>query len=236
MNNLIHTKRATLVLFMLLTGFIAQAQNRQNRKVDAFRGVNISGALSATIRQGSQQSVEVEADEDILDKIITEVRGGVLKVYREDKANWKLFRNKNIRVYITCPELTSLEVHGASSVKGESDFVANDFKLTASGASHATLSLSTKKLNTHVSGASNVKISGRADSQQIDLSGASSYEAFDLVSNVAEVDASGASSAKIQVEEELSADVSGASGIRYKGSPRMRNVQSSGASSIKKGV
>jgi hypothetical protein len=212
----------------------AYAQTRQTRQVDAFRGIQISGAVTATVRQGNETSVVVETDEDLQGKIITEVEGGVLKIHRDKKFNWKNFNNRKVKIFIVCPELTSLEVHGASEVKGESAFVANDFKLTVSGASNITLSLSTKDLQASASGASSIRLNGRADKQRIDLSGASSFQGFDLESKNTEVEASGASSAKVQVSEELEAQVSGASGLRYKGTPRMRNMQSSGASSIKK--
>jgi hypothetical protein len=223
-----------LALMALLFTLTVRAQTRQTRQVGTFSGIQINGALTATIRQGSETSVVVETDEDLQGKIITEVERGVLKIHRDKKFNWKDFNNKKVKIWIVCPELTSLEVHGASEVKGESAFVANEFKLTVSGASNVTLGLSTKELRAQASGASSIRLIGRADRQQINLSGASSFQGYDLESKHTEVKASGASSAKVQVSEELEAQVSGASGLRYKGSPRVRNVQSSGASSIKK--
>lgn len=227
-------RRLPLALVALFFSLVVLAQTRQTRQVGAFSGLQLNGALTATVRHGSETSVVVETDADLQDKIITEVEGGVLKIHRDKKFNWKNFNHKKVKIWIVCPELTRLEVHGASEVKGESAFVAHAFNITASGASNVTLGLSTKELQAHASGASSIRLIGRADRQRIDLSGASSFQGYELESKHTEVEASGASSARVQVSEELEAQVSGASGVRYKGNPRTRNVQSSGASSIKR--
>ena len=86
-----------------------------------------------------------------------------------------------------------------------------------------------------VSGASNGILSGTADNLNIEVTGASTFRAMDLITNTCSAEASGASSIRVNVQKEfILADASGASTIHYKGSPLIRNFDSSGASSIKK--
>ncbi|KAF0239676.1 MAG: hypothetical protein FD183_1374 [Chitinophagaceae bacterium] len=68
---------------------------------------------------------------------------------------------------------------------------------------------------------------------QIICSGASSVRAFDLKCENAKVDVSGAASVRITVNKEISARASGASSISYKGAAMMKDISSSGASSVK---
>ena len=225
--------RTAVLAILCLLPAAAFAQVNQSRNVGTFRGVQAGGALNVFIKPGSPQSVTVETDEDLQSRIITEVVGGILKIHREKKFDWKSWRNRKVNVYLTCPELTSLDVSGATDVKSESALVANDFRLKVSGASDVTLALSAKTLRATVSGASDLTLTGRADNQQIDLSGASDYKGYGLQSHRAEVQTSGSSDAQISVDGELKAGASGASDVRYKGKPRVRNVQSSGASSVR---
>jgi hypothetical protein len=83
-----------------------------------------------------------------------------------------------------------------------------------------------------LSGASNAKLSGSAGRLEVTQSGASQLDAVDLdVSDLA-IDLSGASTADVSVTGTISAGVSGASSLRYRGSPTFARREVSGASSI----
>ncbi len=70
-----------------------------------------------------------------------------------------------------------------------------------------------------ISGASAVTLAGRADAQQVAVSGASSYAAPDLRSRIAAVDVSGASVAVVRASDSLEGSVSGSSVLEYLGEP-----------------
>jgi len=75
---------------------------------------------------------------------------------------------------------------------------------------------------------------GSAESAELDLSGASHFDGYDLEVDYYNVDVSGASHAKIYVNKELSAEVSGAASLKYKGEPTIKEHDVSGAGSMKK--
>jgi hypothetical protein len=213
-------------LFTLASGAVL-AQKSQTRTVGDFEMLQTSGAVNVMLRQGSQTSVRVEAEPEVLEEIKTEVRGNKLVIYRDQKDVSLLQRMKNtgsmgkVVVYITCPRLNSVEASGASDVKSETPFKASDFTIRASGASDITLNIDVKNLNATASGASDLRLTGYAERQQVAISGSSDYRAYDLKSKRAQVQASGASDAYVAVADELSSRSSGASDIHYKGSPRV---------------
>jgi len=89
-------------------------------------------------------------------------------------------------------------------------------------------------LDVELSGASDLKVSGSASQLKARLSGACDLKGYDLVTDYCDIKASGASGVDITVNKELSANVSGASDVNYKGAGLIRDLKSSGASSIKK--
>jgi hypothetical protein len=86
----------------------------------------------------------------------------------------------------------------------------------------------------NASGGSDVKISGSVKNLDVDASGGSDFNGYDLSADVCNVDASGGSDIYISVAKELRAEASGGSDVYYKGNGVIRDMRSSGSSSIKK--
>lgn len=208
---------STLATVALLTTSTLTARAQAQRQVGAFQKISTSGACDVVLTQGSTTEVKVQAEADTEKYIRTEVQNGTLLIYRDKDAPSQLFHNKKTVVYVTCPRLTGLQASGASDVKSESTFTADDFTIKASGASDVTLRLNAKQLTVTASGASDVRLAGRVERQQVNISGSSDYRASDLQSQQADVQASGASDAYVFVDKELSARSSGASDVHNKG-------------------
>lgn len=182
----------------------------EKRNVSGFKEIEAGGAITLEIDAQKDFSVEVEADDNLLSLIKTEVSGDTLKISTEDKISSKT----KIIVKISLPELTSLDISGASGA------VVSNVK--------------TGSLKLEASGASKIKISGEANSLESDASGASGIDAEGLRIEDADVVASGASNTTVSAVNDLKADASGASTIYYTGEPKNIEPKSSGVSSIKK--
>ncbi len=182
----------------------------EKRNVSDFTGVDAGGAMTVEITAQKDFSVEVEADDNLLSLIKTEVSGGTLKISMKDRISPK---NK-IRIKISMPELNDLDISGATNA-----LVSN---------------VKTDSLRLEASGASKISVNGEANSLESDASGASSIDAVNLKVEDAEVEASGASNTTVSATNKLKADASGASTIYYTGEPKNLSQKTSGASSIKR--
>lgn len=210
--------------------------NAQVRSVGSFKGVQVSGGMALYLSQGSTDAVAVSCDDvKNMDKIITEVVNGVLKIYVAQGAwngwNWK---SKNIKAYVTVKNLESLDVSGACAVKITDAITSANLKLHVSGASAVKGEVKVGTLKFHGSGASAVTLSGKAENAKLEVSGASVVKAFDLSINNCTAEVSGASNLSVTALKELDAEASGASNLRYKGQPVVKSADATGASSIKK--
>jgi len=202
----------------------------QNRPVSGFNAVVVSGIGELTATQGKEESLSVDAEDNIAPVIETVVKDDCLyiKIQRDARIN----PTKPIRYTLSAKDLKRVGISGvikANFGKWESETL----ELSASGATRLHFdAINSKELTGKLSGASDLSVSGAVNHQKLDLSGACHYKAEDLASKIAEVDASGASNAKLQVSEALTASASGASSIRYKGSPTVTR-KTSGVSSIR---
>lgn len=181
----------------------------EKREVSNFKNVEVNNIFEVEIVAQKEFSIEVDADDNLLEFIKTEVSGDTLKIENDKK-----FSTKNrVKIRITTPDIENLDVSGASTIR-----IAD---------------LNNQSLKIDTSGASSVKVEGKTNRLVIDASGASRVDTKGLSASNVSVDASGASRANINVSEILNVDLSGASNVTYSGNPGEINKKTSGASSIR---
>ncbi len=191
----------------------------QDRTLPLFQSIDAGGSVNVMIQKGDKQSVKIETDENLLEKITTEVTDGVLTVGSKGIKN-----ATKTNVYINLPNLRSLNAHGAVDVTGESLFEADEFSIEASGASSVKMDIDVNLLKTKISGAADVTLSGRAKVHKIDVSGAGSLKAKGLVTEDADYLVQGAGDAFLNVTGNLKGESKGAGEVRFIGDPQTKAV------------
>ena len=231
----------SLVIFVFASGCREMAGRRirgsghvitENRTASGFSNIDVSGAIDVYVRQDSSTSVKVEADDNILEYIEVHTDGSTLEIYTEN--NIRLRPSNKIKVYVSNPHYKEIQVSGASSVRCENEITSSeDLHIDISGASEGSLELNAPKVSVNLTGASNASVKGKTKDFEGSASGASEIRGFDLLSENANVDASGASHIEIFASVKIDGEASGASSVNYKGNAQS-NVGKSGASSVNK--
>jgi hypothetical protein len=231
-------------------------ENVQVRKLPNFTSIRVSNAIELFISQSTKTEVAVSAtSEEYRNRIITEVVGGTLIIRMADNySKWWKWGNEDYRIkaYVSVNELYALTGSGATNIKIINGLSAEKLKITLSGASDMKGDIKAGTLLADLSGASNLKgtvqanalsvkgtgasafeVSGSGDDLILNVSGASSVKMYDYLVKGASVQASGASSVKVNVSNLLKVSATGASRIDYKGAASIKEMQSSGASSVR---
>ncbi len=231
------------VLFFVASSGFAQTDknlvydaNAQIRSVTSFNSIEVSGAINLFLSQGTSEAVAVSAgDEELIRRIRTSVRDNVLHIDFDGKGlSWKNWSNNKIKAYVTFGSLKRIEASGACNIKTIDQVKSNDLKIELSGASDFSGNIAVENLLLTLSGASDCTLNGIAEKASINCNGASSIKAYELKTDYTKIDASGASSIRITVNKELNARASGASSISYKGDGLIKDLNSSGAASVKR--
>jgi hypothetical protein len=228
---------AALLIFSVSASLQAQFRSvrgnhdvvKEDRKAGNFTGLKVSSGVDVILRQGNDESVTVEADENLLEYIVTEVKGDVLNVYVD---NVNIRDAERMRAYVTMKEINSVKTTSAGDVTGETPIEADRLSLSASSAGNIKLEVTAKEIEIDISSSGDITVTGKADFLDGHLSSAGDLNAYELEVREADTSASSAGDANINVTERITARASSAGDISYRGNPKYINAHSSSAGGI----
>jgi predicted small secreted protein len=193
-----------------------------SRSVSGFDSLLFAGIGELIITQGATESLKIDAEDNIMPKIITRVEKGQLYIGFE-RENWQdqVFPTKSIVFNLTVKNLKSVELSGVGSVN-TSAFKANDLAIKVGGAGGVKMKgLDIGTITTTLSGAGNVELFGKAGRVEVSLSGVGNFSCGDLQVSTAKVTVSGAGGATVWAVENLEINITGAGSVGYYGKPRL---------------
>jgi hypothetical protein len=205
---------------------------KKERTAGSFTSAKVSTGIDLYLTQGDKMSITVEADENIHDYIITEIKGDVLYIRQDNDVNIREAERK--RVYVTMKEIKSLSTSSAGDIVGETPIKTDNLELSASSAGDIKLEVYTKTIRLDGSSSGDITLNGETDMLEADLSSAGDLNAYSLKTKEADISVSSAGDADIFVTEKLTARASSAGDINYKGDPKYIDAHSSSAGGIHK--
>jgi hypothetical protein len=216
----------------------------EGREIPGFKTIVLRGYGDLELHQDSAAPgpghLSIEADEQIMPKILAEVRGDRLVLGFTMPWydwiwwwwQWMFTADKKVRFRLTSAGVEALSIWGAGLVRSDR-FEAARLELKVSGAGKVRLAgVAVKDLETRLSGAADIDLTGTTEQHDVHISGAGSVHALKLAAKKAAVSISGAGNCSLNVSVELDARISGAGNVTYLGNPRItRRV--SGAGSVR---
>jgi Putative auto-transporter adhesin, head GIN domain len=182
----------------------------ETRQLPAFTKVESGAGIGVTIRIGPAEPIVVEAQENLLPIITTEVVGGTLRIGSKEGFT----SSQPVHVTAVVPSLDGL---------------------TLSGGSQATIEgLAAQGLTIELSGGSAVTATGSASDLDLTASGGSRANLENLSTKTVAVDASGGSVANVLASDSVSGSASGGSRVTVFGDATL-DVESTGGSAVSHG-
>ena len=234
-----------LFLFLLLaTSFynlLAQKTindpNAEKRNVSGFHGIDVATGIKLILTEGSTEDVAVSASTtEYRDKIITEVKNGILKIHYETKlgAINRKNENKDLKAYVSYKTLDKLDVTTGAEVEINGVLTSSslDLKANTGGQVKGEISIITLKVDQNTG--SKITLSGKADNLEVEGDTGSKFLGEDL--NTANCSATASTGARIfiTVQKELNAKANTGGNIKYKGEGSIREIKTNTGGSVSK--
>mgnify|MGYP000175578246 FL=1 len=153
---------------------------------EKFTGIEVNSAIELSIEQSNETEIVVEADDNLQNSIITEVKNGKLIISSGPHLS---IRNGTRKVKVKMPSIEILEASSASSIDSRTPLKGNQIYIKASSAANINLDLEMDAINCKSSSGSTIKLKGLALQLDTQASSGSNTECFRLLTNEVIADA-----------------------------------------------
>lgn len=192
-----------------------------------FDGIELSISADVVIKQGPVQEVIVEGKQNIIDELERDVKSGIWDIDIKGCVR----DNKDMRIFITLPDITSLKLSGSGTIESENVLLVNDIDLGISGSGDMDLDLEADRIDAKISGSGEMNLDGLADHLDFEISGSGDLHGFGLETQSAIVEIRGSGDAEVFVNDNLDVKISGSGNVIYRGNPGL-NVKISGSGKV----
>ncbi len=177
-----------------------------------FTVVSASEGLDVYVTQGAVTAIKVEADENIMELIGTDIKNGKLRIHAIENIG-----RATKKVYVTLPEVTAIKTSSGADLWTQGVITATKIDLDASSGSDLRAEVMAEQVSADTSSGADIKVSGNTDVLYADASSGSDINARNLISKTCYADASSGADIRVNVSEKLTADASSGADISYTG-------------------
>ena len=226
-----------LVMFVTTSCFVDGLTGiRGNRNVVSedrsissnFDAIKVQQGIQLYLKQGTNTDISVEADENIIDLLITEVRDNQLKIYFEKN----VYRAKARNVYLTVDDISRIRASSGSRVKAENTMQLSSLDLDASSGAVIKMYVNADEVTAESSSGADIDVFGKTEKFSARASSGSSIDADELESGDTRARASSGAHINVNVSGFLTAKASSGGDIDYEGNPTGIDKSTSSGGSV----
>lgn len=200
----------------------------EERNTGYFNTIKLYGSGRVYVTQGPELQVEIQAEDNIMRIIRTQVEGDTLVVDTDHSYSSSF----GIKIYVTMPDIRGFELYGAWKLYGQNVISAANLDLGIYGAGLIDMNLNVDHMFTDISGAGSIHLSGSANSHSLIISGAGELNAEDLEVKIYDIVVSGSGNCRVNVLQSMTVTISGSGNVYYRGNPSSVNSSISGTGKV----
>lgn len=228
-----------IVLLFIATTIQAQKKVKGNghittitRTTSDYDAINCAGSFDYILVAGTEGTIKIEGEENLLQHIVTEVKDGKLIVKSEDRISLRPSSNKTIKVTIPFKDISSVSLAGSGDLWNTDKITTDKMEVSLAGSGDVVLIIDASSIKASLAGSGDLTLKGNTDELDANISGSGNFHGFDLQANNTDVSVAGSGDADVVCHETLKARVAGSGDIKYKGNPKTEDTKVAGSGSI----
>ena len=191
----------------------------ESREASGFKQIALTGSGNVTVIQGTEESLTIRTDDNVMQHISTEVKGDTLYLGMENGTISLSYTELNF--IVTVKELEAVAVSGSGDIN-IAKLMTEQLDIDLSGSGDVKIAkLTAEQLDINIVGSSDVSLRGRVDSQEVRISGSGSYYGSNLQSDTAEIAVIGSGDVAVWAKDELEISITGSGDVQYYGDPQL---------------
>jgi len=195
-----------------------------------FQAIHASNGLNVYVTAGDTARLEVEADENLHEIIVTKVSNGTLKI----TTNKNIGRSTKKNVYVTYTKLNSLHANAGADIESTNLLKAQELNLICNSGGEIEVEVLSEYINASASSGGDIELEGKSINIDADASSGGEVDAANLKVLHADAKASSGGSVKVYAKESLKAKATSGGKVEYYGAPKETEIQAGYSGRIKK--
>ena len=156
----------------------------ETRSISGFDKILVEDNLNVFITQDSVFEIKVEAGENIVPLIKTEVQpDGTLTIRNKNRCNWTRSYKKPFNVYIRMPVIKFITSNGSGSIKSENTITTPEFRVEVQSTGSVELDVNNSQVVTYMIGYGDLTLHGITHNHSCTVGGNGFLYCSDLVTN-----------------------------------------------------
>jgi hypothetical protein len=206
---------------------------KESRNVDEFDQISVNVSGNVFYVQGDTYKVAIEADDNLLRYITTDVRSKEL-IIDSDKS----ICPHKLNIYITSKELRKVEIEGSADFFAQTPITTENLSISIDGSGDVRIdSVFSEGVWLEINGSGEIHIGGNCNTFSAEVNGSGDIFASKLNSKISKAEINGSGNAYVVAQDELVLEINGSGDVYYDGNPNrfVLNINGSGkAIKIKK--
>jgi hypothetical protein len=204
---------------------------RDTYEMGYFDGVQVDVNALVRISQGSETSLEILGQENILDILDVRTVNNVL-VISFDENVWKY---EKLEIDIEVPDLNLISSMGSADIRMMTPLSTENLSLDIFGSGSTVIpELSAIELSSRIHGSGNIEVGGSVETEEVSINGSGNFYAFELFATEVRINIFGSGNGNIFVSNSLHASIHGSGSVFFKGNPQLSNTSIFGSGKVVK--
>lgn len=206
----------------------------QSRTTSDYNSVALTGSMDVILVKGREGNLKIEAEENLQQHILTEVKGGKLSISVEKGYSLNPSRNHDIIITVPFTDIEKVSLTGSGDIRSSDVVTSEKFSINITGSGNVKLPLKAKTASANITGSGDIDLSGSSEDFDCKVTGSGDISAFDFKCQNVTAMVTGSGDIQVYASESLKASTPGSGDIEYRGNPKKEDFRTMGSGSISK--
>lgn len=235
--------KSITILTLLLSTTLVSAQWGKSKKIkgdgnvttttvstDSYDDIKASGSMGFRLIKGTEGKISIKGDSNLMEYIITEVKGNSLHVKIKDGYNLK--PSETIVITIPYESISFVSLAGSGDLENSGTIKADTFKVALAGSGDIDLTIESEAIESKIAGSGDIKLKGITKNLTIVVAGSGDFDGDTLRSTNVEAKIAGSGDISVVCNGELTVKIAGSGDVKYSGKPTKKNTSIAGSGSV----
>lgn len=202
----------------------------KQRNLEQYDEVKLVGSMNVQLVAGTEGKIEIHAESNLHEYILTEVKGGSLKISVEKGID--LQPTKEITITVPFRDLSAISLTGSGDIWNKDLIKESNLEVQVTGSGDMKLDLEVQNLKGKITGSGDIQLKGKSQKFECSVTGSGDFDAFSLEAEEVEAKVAGSGDIQVNVSKALKASIAGSGDIVYSGNPERQDFKTYGSGSI----